>query len=83
MNEIVEKLDSGKSIVFLPEGTRSANGELGEFKRGVSAIILSSGRKVIPTAIIGSRGFMPKSSFLINPEIRNIRFKFGKRLEFP
>jgi len=83
LNEVVKKLDSGKSIVFFPEGTRSANGKLGEFRRGVSTVILRSGRKVVPTAIIGSRGFMPKSSFLSNPENRNIRFKFGKPLEFP
>jgi 1-acyl-sn-glycerol-3-phosphate acyltransferase len=82
LNEVVKKLDGGKSVVIFPEGTRSANGKLGEFKRGVSAIILRSGRKVVPAAIIGSGGFMPKSSFLSNPENRNIRFKFGKPLEF-
>lgn len=83
LGEVVKKLDGGKSVVIFPEGTRSVNGKLGEFKRGVSAIILRSGRKVVPAAIIGSGGFLPKSSFLGNPENRNIRFKFGKPLEFP
>jgi 1-acyl-sn-glycerol-3-phosphate acyltransferase len=83
LNEVIKKLDGGKSVVFFPEGTRSANGKLGEFKRGISTVILRSGRKVVPVAIIGSGDFMPKSSFLSNPENRNFRFKFGKPLEFP
>jgi 1-acyl-sn-glycerol-3-phosphate acyltransferase len=83
LNEVVKKLDGGKSIIFFPEGTRSENGELGKFKRGISMVILKSGRKVIPTAIIGSRGYLPKSSILSNPEHRDICFRFGKPLEFP
>lgn len=83
LNEVVKKLDGGKSIIFFPEGTRSESGELGKFKRGISMVILKSGRKVIPTAIIGSREYLPKSSILSNPEHRDIRFRFGKPLEFP
>ena len=83
LNEVIKKLDGGKSIIFFPEGTRSENGELGRFKRGISMVILKSGRKVIPTAIIGSRGYLPKSSILSNPEHRDIGFRFGKPLEFP
>jgi 1-acyl-sn-glycerol-3-phosphate acyltransferase len=83
LNEVVKKLDGGKSIIFFPEGTRSENGELGKFKRGISMVILKSGRKVIPTAIMGSRGFLPKSSILSNPGHRDICFRFGKPIEFP
>ncbi|MGR3174837.1 MAG: lysophospholipid acyltransferase family protein [Candidatus Scalindua sp.] len=83
LNEVIKKLDAGKSIIFFPEGTRSVNGELGRFKRGISMIILRSGRRVIPTAIIGSGGYLPKSSILSNPENRDIGFRFGKPLEFP
>lgn len=83
LNQVIKKLDSGKSIIFFPEGTRSDNGELGRFKRGISMVILKSGRRVIPTAIIGSRGYLPKSSILSNPENRDIGFRFGKPLEFP
>ena len=83
LNEVIRKLEGGKSIVFFPEGTRSTNGELGNFKRGVSMVVLRSGKKVVPMAIVGSGGFLPKSSFLCNPENRNISFRFGKPLEFP
>ncbi len=83
LNEVIKKLEFGKSVVFFPEGTRSSNGKLGEFKRGISKIILKSGRKVVPTAIIGSGKFLPKNRFLSDPKYRNILFKFGKPLEFP
>ena len=83
LKEVIKKLDGGKSIIFFPEGTRSENGELGKFKRGISMVILKSGRKVIPTAIIGSREYLPKSSILSNPQHRDICFRFGKPLEFP
>ena len=83
LNEVIKKLDGGKSIIFFPEGTRSENGDLGKFKRGISMVILKSGRRVIPTAIIGSREFLPKSSIFSNPEHRDICFRFGKPLEFP
>ena len=83
LNEVIKKLDGGKSIIFFPEGTRSENGELGKFKRGISMVILKSGRRVIPTAIMGSRGYLPKSSILSNPGHRDIGFRFGKPLEFP
>lgn len=83
LSEVIKKLDGGKSIIFFPEGTRSESGELGKFKRGISMVILKSGRKVVPTAIMGSRGFLPKSSVLSNPGHRDIGFRFGKPLEFP
>jgi 1-acyl-sn-glycerol-3-phosphate acyltransferase len=79
---VVEKLKSGKSVVFFPEGTRSENGKLGQFKRGISMVVLRSGRKVVPTAIMGSGNFLAKNSFLCNPEKRNVCFRFGKPLEF-
>ncbi|MDR4505345.1 MAG: 1-acyl-sn-glycerol-3-phosphate acyltransferase [Candidatus Scalindua sp.] len=82
LSKVVNKLKGGKSVVFFPEGTRSENGELGPFKRGVSMVVLRSGRKVVPTAIIGSGHFLAKNSFLCNPQKRNVCFRFGKPLEF-
>ena len=47
----VKKLTAKKSLVVFPEGTRSEDGQLGAFKRGISLIILKSGRRVVPMAI--------------------------------
>ncbi|MGQ3685179.1 MAG: lysophospholipid acyltransferase family protein [Candidatus Loosdrechtia sp.] len=78
----VKKLTEKKSLVVFPEGTRSEDGRLGPFKRGVSLIILKSGRRVIPMAISGSSTFMPKHGWLSYPEKRNIKISFGNPLSF-
>jgi 1-acyl-sn-glycerol-3-phosphate acyltransferase len=78
----IKKLTERKSLVVFPEGTRSEDGRLGEFKRGISLIILKSGRRVIPMAIQGSNQFMPKRGLLSHPERRFVRIAFGKPITF-
>lgn len=78
----VKKLTTKKSLVIFPEGTRSEDGQLGAFKRGISLIILKSGKRVVPMAIHGSNQFMPKRGLLSNPEKRYVRISFGKPISF-
>jgi 1-acyl-sn-glycerol-3-phosphate acyltransferase len=78
----VKKLTEKKSLVVFPEGTRSEDDQLGSFKRGVSLIILKSGRRVIPMAISGSNKFMPKYGWLSYPGKRHIKISFGNPLSF-
>lgn len=78
----IKKLTTKKSLVVFPEGTRSEDGRLGEFKRGISLIVLKSGRRVIPMAICGSNQFMPKRGWLSHPEKRYVKLNFGKPLSF-
>lgn len=78
-----KKSREGSSLLVFPEGTRSPDGRLGPFKRGVSVIVLKSGRRVVPMAIIGSRKFLPKESWLCQPEHREMKIKFGKPVSFP
>ncbi len=78
----IKKLTERKSLVVFPEGTRSEDGQLGEFKRGISLIILKSGKRVVPMAIQGSNQFMPKRGWLSHPEKRFVRISFGKPITF-
>ncbi len=78
----VKKLTAKKSLVIFPEGTRSEDGQLGAFKRGISLIVLKSGRRVVPMAICGSNQFMPKRGWLSRPEKRYVKMNFGKPLSF-
>ena len=69
MRTALRKLDSGKSVVIFPEGTRNA--ELGPFKGGGIAIALASGRPIAPVVISGTERLMPKGTLRIHPaEIR-------------
>jgi len=78
----IKKLTARKSLVVFPEGTRSEDGQLGAFKRGISLIILKSNRRVVPMAIHGSNQFMPKRGWLSHPEKRTVKISFGKPLSF-
>lgn len=82
MVDTVNKLNTGKSLVLFPEGTRSIDGKLGTFKRGVSLLVVQAQNKVVPMAIIGSSSFLPKNGIYCNMKKRDITFKFGKPLTF-
>ncbi len=47
----VERLESGRSLLLFPEGTRSPRNGLGPFQRGAARIALASGRDPLPVLI--------------------------------
>ncbi len=57
-------LNNGMSVVFFPEGTRSATGELLPFKNGAFRLAAELGIPVVPVAIIGTRDLLVKGSWL-------------------
>lgn len=57
----VDFLDQGnRGLILFPEGTRSANGDIGPFKRGAALFSARLGLPVIPVCIEGTRRVMPK-----------------------
>ena len=67
INESAAKMTRGSSMLFFAEGTRSADGRLGEFKRGAFMLASRSGCHVVPVVIQGSREVVPKGSFTVRP----------------
>lgn len=65
ISEGVSHLKSGQSIVIFPEGTRSADGVLGEFKAGSFKLATKSGSTIVPVAIVNSMGLMKKGEKII------------------
>ncbi len=53
--DAIEMVKNGRSLVIFPEGTRSKDGTLGEFKGGAMKIAMETGAKVVPVLIEGSR----------------------------
>lgn len=51
INESVRRLQSGRSVIVFPEGTRSPEGGLGEFRAGAALIALRSGRDLLPAVL--------------------------------
>ncbi len=55
------------SLILFPEGTRSTDGQLGEFKQGSFALALMAGVQVVPLTIKDAMLRLPKKSWRINP----------------
>ncbi|NLK21278.1 MAG: 1-acyl-sn-glycerol-3-phosphate acyltransferase [Epulopiscium sp.] len=72
MNEGIQILKSGYSMVIFPEGTRSKGAPMGEFKKGSLRLAVKTEVPVIPIAINGSYKMMEANGFKIRPSHINI-----------
>lgn len=61
------QLREGMSMVIFPEGTRSQNGEMGDFKRGAFMLAGEFMLPVVPLSINGAYRVMPKDSYIPRP----------------
>lgn len=59
-------VNSSDSVIIFPEGTRSEDGKLGEFKKGAFLLAMKSGKEIIPVVINGTNKLMQKGSFALN-----------------
>lgn len=67
ISEGIEILKSGHSMVLFPEGTRSPDGELLDFKAGGFKLATKSGVPIVPVTINGSMHLMKKGTLKITP----------------
>jgi 1-acyl-sn-glycerol-3-phosphate acyltransferase len=79
IDEAAQKIKQGTSVMTFPEGTRSIDGEIKAFKKGVFHLALAAGVPIVPVSIIGSREILQKYSLKINPG--NIVMVIGQPVE--
>jgi 1-acyl-sn-glycerol-3-phosphate acyltransferase len=60
-------LENGVSVILFPEGTRSLDGSLGEFRDGAFRLAIEAGVDIVPLAIVGAAQSLPKRSFVFRP----------------
>src|SRR5690606_37954724 len=53
-------LDQGKTVLIFPEGTRSTDGSIGEFKPAVGHLALHHGVDILPIYLGGTHAALPK-----------------------
>lgn len=63
-------LDEGHVLAIFPEGTRSADGTLGEAKDGLAILALRTGARILPVGLGGTHRFWPRGRGL----------QFGRRV---
>lgn len=61
----VNLLSNNISVLIFPEGTRSVDGNLGEFKKGATRIAYKSKSSILPVRITNSNELMKKDSLFI------------------
>ncbi|MFO0662330.1 MAG: AMP-binding protein [Polyangiaceae bacterium] len=76
--QAAEVITSGKNMLIFPEGTRSVNGEVQEFKSLIGHLSLYYGVDILPVYIGGAFEAMPKGSKL--PKKRELVARIGPPL---
>jgi long-chain acyl-CoA synthetase len=71
-------LHKGKSLLVFPEGGRSYDGRLMQFKKGVGILAKELGAPLIPAYVSGTFEALPRGSVL--PKFKKIRVRFGPAL---
>ncbi len=66
INRAADKLRAGSSLVVFPEGHRSVDGVLQEFKTGGFKLAQKAGVPVVPVTIIGSHRVLKKDSLVFH-----------------
>jgi 1-acyl-sn-glycerol-3-phosphate acyltransferase len=73
MEECRDRLRKKVSVMILPEGTRSATGELLPFKDGAFRLAVEEQVPILPVVVAGTRDAMPKGSFLFGRAVAEAR----------
>ena len=66
----------GNILILFPEGTRTSNGEIGEFKPGIGMLLAGSKIPVVPCHLSGAFEAWPKGKWFPRPH--SLRLKIGK-----
>ena len=67
LNEAAQKIAAGTSVIIFPEGTRTQDGIMKEFKAGAMVLAIKSGVDIVPVAIKGTYEILPKGKLLVRP----------------
>ena len=67
VEKATESLKAGQSFLIYPEGTRSPDGRLQEFKKGAVMMAIKAGVPIVPMACSGAHRIMEKNSLVIHP----------------
>ena len=65
MKEAIEKIKKGHSYVIFPEGSRSKDGKIGEFKKGSFKLATDTKARIFPIALVGTYEIQSKKSLKV------------------
>jgi 1-acyl-sn-glycerol-3-phosphate acyltransferase len=66
-------LKAGRTVVIYPEGTRSTDGRVGEFRSGAVRLARDCGVPIVPVAVLGTAEVLPKGASFISHAPMRVR----------
>jgi len=67
INAAKDRIKNGTSVLFFPEGTRSNDGKLKQFKKGAFKLAIDMRLPVLPVSISGTKNILPNKSAALFP----------------
>jgi len=71
------RIAKGHAVIVFPEGTRSKDGTLGDFKKGGFVLAQKAGVPIIPVGIVGTYNVLPTHSWWIHGDC-DVTIRFGE-----
>jgi 1-acyl-sn-glycerol-3-phosphate acyltransferase len=66
-------LKAGRTLVMYPEGTRSTDAQIGEFRSGAVRLARDCGVPIVPVAVLGTAEVLPKGASFISHAPMGVR----------
>src|SRR5204863_1574112 len=67
LRRVIEGVRAGKSLAVFPEGTRTSDGRLQDFKAGAFKIAMRAGVPIVPVTIRGTFALLPRTTLAPRP----------------
>lgn len=77
-----EKLLAGGAVLIFPEGTRSQDGEVQDFRPGVGLLVKRTRARVLPVSVDGTRRVWPRGRNRPRFGRGPVRLVYGEPMEF-
>lgn len=67
LDRAAARIRTGTNVLVFPEGTRSADGSVGHFKRGSFRLAIEAGVPIVPVSLVGVKTLVPRGIFSLQP----------------
>jgi 1-acyl-sn-glycerol-3-phosphate acyltransferase len=82
IKEILRRLDAGRAVLVFPEGTRSPDGAMRPFKRGIALLVKRARCPVVPVAVEGCYDAWPRDQAAPSLWGKRIAVKVGEPIAY-
>lgn len=81
MKMTIAKLNAGKMMVVFPEGSRTPDGQMHHFQRGITILLKKTSCQIVPVGIDGAFEAWPRTKKLPNLFTKDIVVCFGDPID--